>query len=475
MQLFFKFSWSVLLALGLTAGAMAAPVYDYGCLTSFGPDLHGNDTARGLGPIYEHSERGGTNRFMAIRPFFTYGNEVRTGKEVLDVLWPLAHYSWWFNETNWRFFTAFYHDPDTADPASAYRFWLLPLVAMGRSKAGEDYGALFPLGGRIDDWFGRDRVEFALFPLYWHSELNDLRTDHYLWPFISRTTGNDVYRFRVFPFYARSEQKGVGEHRSILWPFWSTARYDRPGARGSGFMLFPIYGHAKTECSETWMFIPPFFRHTTGKIGTETVYLWPFIQTQKTKDQEKVYVWPLYGRRTNQHENRRFWLWPFFWNRTEAKKDYSVNKVRVFPVFDSETTRKKRGDEAVVDRYVTIWPLGSYERTRDEYKRFRILDLWPFRNTAPIERNLTPWWTVYKYERTPSGRENDILWGLIHWGAQTNGASGGSIFPLATWGRGDRDGQQKNWDFLKGMLGYQHDEAGTCWRVLYFIHWRNKP
>lgn len=475
MRVVSKFLSGVLLGFGIVVGGTASPVYDYGCLASSGSDSSACDTARGLGPVLEHSERGGTNRLVAVRPFFVHESDARSGKESLDVLWPVGHFSWWHNETDWRFLVAYYHDPNSADSASAYRFWLLPLVAMGRSTTGEDYGALFPLGGRIDNWFGRDRVEFVLFPLYWHSELNDLRTDHFLWPFISRTTGDDLYRFRVFPFYARSEKKGVGEHRSILWPFWSTVRYDRPGARGSGYMLFPFYGHAKTECSETWMFLPPFFRHSTGKAGTENIYLWPFIQTRTSKEEDKLYVWPLYGRRTTERENRRFWLWPLIWNRTETRSDRFVNRVSVFPVFHSENTRLKKKDEPVVDRYVSIWPLGSYERIREDYKRVRFPDLWPFRNTAPIERNLTPWWTFYKYERTPVGRENEFLWGLIHWGVETNGASSGSIFPLASWGRGDKDAKTKNWDFLKGMVGYRHDEAGTDWRLLYFIHWRNRP
>lgn len=453
----------------------AEPVYDYGCFASSGAGLHDPATSRALGPMVELSGRTGARDLVAVRPFFVHESDLHSGRESMDVFWPAGHFRWWKNETDWRFLNLFYHDPDAADPTSAYRFWLLPLIAVGRSKEGDDYGAFFPLGGRVDNWFGRDRIEFVLFPLYWHSELNDLKTDHVLWPLISRTTGNEVYRFRVFPFYARAETKGVGEQRSILWPFWSTVRYDRPGSRGGGFMLFPFYGHAKTEGSETWMILPPFFRHSTGREGTENVYLWPFVQTQTSKDLDKLYVWPLYGRRTTEREMRRFWLWPFIWNRTESRPDRSVSRVRVFPFMDSEVTRLNGANSSVVDRYMCVWPLGSYERIQDGGKRVRVPDLWPFRNTPAIERNLTPWWTLYRYEQTAVGHETDILWGLIHWGSTTNGAAHCSIFPLASWGCGTAEGTTKNWDFLKGMLGYRHDVSGTEWRVLYFINWRTKP
>jgi hypothetical protein len=346
---------------------------------------------------------------------------------------------------------------------------------MGRNSNGEDYGAVFPLGGRIDHWFGRDRVEFALFPLYWHSELNDLRTDHWLWPIISRTTGRDLNRFRVFPFYGRSEKKGEGGSRYILWPFWTSSHIDRPGISGSGFMAFPFYGHAKTEVEETWMFLPPFFRHTVGRQGIHNVYLWPFIQMSSSKKEDKLYVWPLYGRRTRPEENRQFWLWPFIWKRHEIAPPITMDCFQVFPLFYSESHRPVKTPDVVTDRHVSVWPLLSYQRTGEETKRVRVVDLWPFRDTAPIERNLSPLWTVYRYERTPRGRENELLWGVARWGSLTNGTVSGSVFPLASWAHDRTADSYREWDFLKGMIGYQRNETGKTWRVLYVLRWRTTP
>ncbi|MEI8350866.1 MAG: hypothetical protein WCG36_01005 [bacterium] len=460
---------------GLATGLAASPSHDFGCLASSGEDLHGRNYVRAAGPLFEQTSRGRRTSFAAFRPFYSRESDDRIGREEIDLLWPVGHIRHWNNETDWRFLSAFYFGPRPTDPRDEYRFWLFPVMALGRNGAGEDYGAVFPLGGRIDNWFGRDRVEFALFPLYWHSELKDLRTDHWLWPFISRTTGDEIYRFRVFPFYGRSERKNEGESRFILWPFWTSSRTDRPGIRGSGFMLFPIYGHAKTEKEETWMFLPPFFRHTTGKSVTQNVYLWPFIQTEKTKGQDKFYVWPVYGRRTTADDDRRFWAWPFIWNRHETRAPDDIRRFRIFPLYCSESTRPKSAPTNVVDRYVSVWPVMSYERTRDGYKRVRVVDLWPFRDTAPIERNLSPLWTLYKYERTGLGRENEILWGAARWGALTNGTAYGSVFPLASWEHDRKDDRHRKWDFLKGMLGYRRDGAGKQWQLMYFLKWRTEP
>ena len=465
----------VALGLGFGCALSAMPSHDYGPITSSGTDCHGRDYVKAVGPLVEWAGPGDTPGIKAIRPFFTREDNTATGRDSLDILWPVGHWRHWQNETDWRFLTAWYFGPRATDPSDQYRFWILPVLALGRDKDGEDYGALFPIGGRIDNWFGRDRVEFAMFPLYWHSELNDLRTDHWLWPFVSRTTGDGLSRFRAFPFYGYSEKKGGGRNQFVLWPFWTSSRFDHPGARGSGFMLFPIYGHSKTECGETWLFLPPFFRHTTGKAGTENVYLWPLVQAASTKHEDKFYVWPLYGRRTTPGETRRFWLWPFVWNRSETQAKEDVNAVRVFPVFCSESRTEKRAVTNVVERYVSVWPLMSYERMRDTDKRVRVPDLWPFRDTPPIERNLTPLWTVSGYERSSRGSESELLWGLARWGCQSNGVAYRAVFPLASWGHDEKKDTLREWEFLKGMIGCRRDESGKTWRALYFIRWRTKP
>jgi hypothetical protein len=460
------------LVLMMAVGVQAAPVHDFGYLLSTGDDLEGAGVAHALGPVAEsRSGLDGTYR-RAIRPFFVYEEDAR-GRDMLDILWPVGTISRWQGQTTWRFLTAFGVDYDNQNPASRYRTWILPLFFWGRNAVGERYGALFPLGGRIDDFMGRD-VWFALFPLYAHSRLNDLETHHFLWPLISRTTGDDLYRFRAFPLYGRSIKRNDWDKRFVLWPFWNSAQYMHPGARGRGFVLFPLVGHVKLENQETWMVLPPFFRRTVGHEGREGCYPWPFIQTSSGKV-DKLYVWPLYGRTAEGNAVRTFWLWPFIWQRHDVWKPSETDRFRVFPVFYAEATRPIATPAMVSDRYVSVWPLVSYRRSQADFKRVRVLDLWPFRDTAPIERNLAPWWTLYRYERHARGRENELLWGLARWGCEKEGNRYGSLFPLVSWSRDTQGDAHREWDFLKGLIGYRRSEAGQEYRLLYVIHWRGAP
>jgi hypothetical protein len=129
----------------------------------------------------------------------------------------------------------------------------------------------------------------------------------------------------------------------------------------------------------------------------------------------------------------------------------------------------------VTDRYVSLWPLVSYVRSRDDYKRVRLLDLWPFRDTAPIERNLAPWWTLYRYERHAEAHDSELLWGLARWGRGREGTRYGSVFPLVSWSRDAKADAHREWDFLKGLVGYRRSQVGREYRALYIIHWRDRP
>jgi hypothetical protein len=355
---------------------------------------------------------------------------------------------------------------------SAYRVWILPLLFWGRNTRAEGYAALFPLGGRIDGFLGRD-IGFCLFPLYSHSRLNDLDTHNVLWPFISWTAGEDIERFRVFPFYGRSTKQAAWEKRFVCWPFWTSVRYEGAGARGTGYVLFPLWGHVRLENQETWMFVPPLIRSSRGRDGHEGYYPWPFIQTASGK-RDKLYVWPLYGHMREADQERTFWLWPFVWQRHEQRAAARTDSVRVYPFYFSQATTMTNAPGSVADRYVSVWPLVSYVRRGADSRRVRLLDLWPFRDTAGVERDLTPWWTLYRFERTALGREHEALWGLARWGADAGGAGHGAVFPLVSWVSG-AGGTHREWAFLKGLLGYRRDETGRWVRLLYLPPWRTAP
>jgi hypothetical protein len=449
------------------------PVHDFGCLFSTGEsDDKGISGWSGVGPVLEHVE-GQSREFDAMRPFYTQETDER-GRTVLDILWPVGTVRTWGKKTDWRFLTAFGGDADRYDPASAYHAWFLPLVFFGRTKAGEDYGAVFPLGGKLGEFMGRDEMSFVLFPLYAHSRLNDLETDHVLWPLISRTTGTGVYQARFFPFYGYSSRSNAWERSYVMWPVWNHVREKRPGSEGSGYMVFPLFGHVNFKDQETWMVLPPLFRHTRTKDGTEGACPWPIVQWRKGPS-SKFYMWPIYGRRATEGDRVSFWAWPLVWKGvTESGKDRQ-DRFRVFPLYAQESRRViKASATNVTERYVSVWPVMAYEREGSNTE-VRVLDLWPFRDTRPVERNLTPWWTLFSRQRNAEGTQGRVLWGLARWKTRNDGDAYRSIFPLVSWKANGRTDAYREWDMLKGLIGYHRDPEARTLQFLYFLHWRIAP
>lgn len=457
----------------LVVPLQAAPTRDFGPFYSTCSDASLDSSAwNAAGPVLESVASGPVDRF-AFRPF--YSREVdQRGRLVTDVLWPLASFRTWRGESDWRVLTAFGHDDDVSDPASPYRVWLLPLVFLGRNDSGQDYGAVFPLGGRIDNWFGRDEVSFILFPLYARSRLNDLQTHHVLWPLISRTTGKDVKQTRVFPFYGYSRRPDAMDRRFVLWPFWTQVRDRRPGESGGGFMLFPVIGHVRMKGQETWMWLPPLFRYTKGEGGASGGCPWPLVQWERGK-RDKMYVWPIYGRRSADGDTVSFWVWPFIWRGRTEQGGELRQRFRVFPLYAQESRQVKGGDAVrVSDRYVSVWPLLSYNR-QESNTVVRMLDLWPFRDTAPVERNLAPWWTVFSRYRSDEGTGGRVLWGLARWSTSYDGRRYRSVFPLVSIESAAGEKGFREWNVLKGAAGYRRDVDGGTFRLLYFLRWSSGP
>ena len=452
-------------------GLFPEPEPDYGCC--YGRDVQvetGATRMRALGPFVETRAGPGEEEFFAVRPFYSRTVDPAGGRAASDWLWPVGRVRVMNRETDAHFaFLVHYRDFDNTDDASRYWFWFLPVYFQGRDALGEDYRAVFPLGGKLHDFLGRDSIFFVLFPLYSRTTLNDLRTWNVLWPLISETTGDDTYRFRVFPFYGVSRHGDTSVKRFVMWPFWSSAEYHEPESPGSGYVLFPLWGHVQLANQETWMVLPPFFRWSHSPKLREAHVPWPFVQTS-SGEVEKFYLWPLWGWKKTAQEESRFFLWPLCASRDMERDQQDVRRRRFIPFYFAETRLASGTNDApgeVVGRYTQVWPLGSRYQGGDLVS-FRVLDLVPGYRLAPVERNWAPLWTLYTHSRQGEQVSDDALWGLFRHNRDAR-STYTSIFPLVSWGGSTDNAGQVEWSLLKGLVGYRRDGGDREYRLLYFL------
>ena len=415
--------------------------------------LCGTAFAGSFFPFYDNlqTEEGS---FYAVRPF--YSRTTAQEGEIRDYLWPLYSRKEFKNEKTSRALLFWWtHDFEADAAAPRDRNWLLPFYFQGRDANDESYFAIFPLGGTIHEFLGRDKISFALFPMVGKSQINEVKTTSVLWPIYSRTRGDGIQRDRVFPILGKSVLEGKYEKRFLLWPFWTSAKYFYPGDSGSSWILFPLCGRSKLDKESTWWVIPPFFRFTSGEREDRLLCPWPFIQKTKSETLDKFYLWPLWGRKqaAGGRIDRSFALWPFLWSEEVQQKDVTATRKKVLPFFFYEEQRLREPDLpeeqwAEVSRGWKLWPLMSWQRAGG-VSRFRMLELWPVNHVAPLERNWTPLWTLYKRTHADGVTQKDILWFAWH-------------------SEQEPQTDRAEWSLLKGLLAYKKEGDAKTMRVLWF-------
>lgn len=462
----------VVCAAGCAApNAARGPRFDAGFLASRDTDVYGHARVRALGPLWEARSDDARREFSAVRPVWSRTSDPDENRSRTEVLWPVGASKVFLGQRTWRFIPAYGVDFDVDDDASRWRFMLFPFVFAGRDAKGDRYFALFPLGGTVHELLGRDKVWFVLFPLYGHSTVGELTTHSVLWPVYSRTSGGDVSRWRVFPVYGRSVQGDRWSKRFVLWPLWTSASYHLPGSSGNAFVLWPLVGRVDLENEQTWMFLPPLFRWTRNDKQTRVFCPWPLFQYE-TGEVDKLYFWPIWGRKSFGGVHTSFAFWPIVSAQRVERGDHDLRRFRVLPFVHHEARLAPSGGEAdsreVQARHFKFWPLISYRREGDE-ARWRTLDLWPLKETGGVERNLAPIWTLFSSERAGSVREQEWLWGLVRRRRDGEGNRRFSFFPLIESERSSGEDAGRGWSILKGLFAYEENALRRRHRLLYFI------
>lgn len=456
--------WFALLGLLAPAAANAnrSDPFDAGFLASRYTDPQGDQRLKVAGPFFEMAQSTQGWRLVAVRPFYSKVEDPEHDRARQDYLWPLGSSRKIGKEEQARYLVFFSFKHGEKKPDRRYRFWLLPFYFQGRDAHGETYHAVFPFGGTIKEFIGRDEISFVLFPLRSTSKLNDLETSNWLWPLISKTTGDGVERERVFPFYGHSHREDAYDKRFVLWPFWTDVEYFYKGSAGKGFILFPVTGHMKLENQETWWVLPPFFRYTKGDHATRLMAPWPFIQ-RETGPVDKFYLWPLWGHKRVGSLDRHFFLWPLIWDETVTRGEERQDRFMLVPFYFHSTQGVT--NQPPRQRNLKLWPLFSYRRDGND-SRFQTLELWPLGDYGAVERNWAPLWTIYSRTRHDDSVDRELLWGLHR--DQKRGKDGRfwSLFPLWDW---RRNPNQTSWSVLKGLLGRTRSDSNTQWRVLFFF------
>jgi hypothetical protein len=489
----YSFCFLTALFLCLCAGCVTAPVgreYDLGFIASRDTDLNGSSRFRAAGPFIERQTATDGATFRAFRPFYNTVRLPAEEKAVTEFLWPLGMAKEFHGQTQWRFFPSYGDDFDMDQKGSRNRFVILPIVFAGKDKHDERYFAIFPIGGKINEFLMQDTIKFVLFPLYSYSSVKDVRTHNVLWPIVSWSYGGGISRQRVFPLYMRSVVDDQWAKHSVLWPVWNRVKYTDPRNPGGGFMLFPIVGRAKVshlddagearaDDSVTWWVVPPLFKWARGPEHLAVNCPWPIVQYSRGET-DKLYIWPLWGKKSTEGTDYSFLLWPIVRRHRIDRGNTVIKRFSIFPIVSHDTkvanapAEQQEGediDPEVLSRHFRLWPLLSYKRDEDA-SITRVPSLWPTRRLRSVEKNFAPLWTLYSREKVGASVDHEVLWGLFRRRKEDSGAGRISLFPLFSNEKGGEDEQKRHWKFLMGLIGYKREGLQKQYQLLYFLRFK---
>ena len=311
-----------------------------------------------LGPLYETQINPDDSTQQVLRPLWlktTHGDKTKT-----HLLYPFFTWQRDATGTSFTFFQLinrlsekpqdgsgstqrldvwpFYFSRDTGDPASSYH-------------------ALFPIAGTIKNRFGKDRLTWYLFPLYFNTDKAGMQITSAPWPFIRIINGADHHGFEFWPLFGSREHPGDYHNQFYLWP-----------------LVYKYEAHLSAPQPDVKLGVLPFYSRETSPGYQSETYAWPFFgythRTSPEKYDETRYFWPflVQGRGDQRYVNRfapfythsivkgydKTWLfWPLYRHARWSENDIVQEKNVVLFFLYSSVEQRSLTNPAAVPAYKT--------------------------------------------------------------------------------------------------------------------------
>ena len=434
----------------------------------------GTVTTQGLGPLL--FARSGPSEIKGVRPFTM--EAVSDDGETGNLLYPF--FTWRRQSDGFQAFSVFQlinlsKQPPAAGPGSETTDSSLDIWPLYFSRQSDDpasrYRAVFPFGGTLKNRFGRDRIDFTLFPLYARTQKSGRQITHAPWPFLRFYSGDGCDGFEFWPFYGRNRRAGEYDHRFWLWPlgYKSVDHLSEPVPDVKvGFL--PFYsrdtGPGYIRENFAWPFLG-YTRITAPYAYQEQRYLWPFL-VQGKGDGRLVNRWaPFYSHSIIKGSEKHWLLWPLFRSQRWQADGLAQEKTSIlFFLYWELEQRSLSHPAAPPARKTHFWPLLSLWDNGAGNRQVQFLS--PIEVFFPQNDSMRQLWSplfaVYRYDHQPDNTtRHSLLWDAVTWrkGPADREFHLGPVFSVQT------DASRKRIALGNGLLGLQRKAEGR-WRFFVF-------
>lgn len=439
------------------------PLFDYRS-----SPVHQYSSLHLLGPLFKLESKGVETEF-SLRPLLFHAWETDGEDTYSEVLYPVGSGKTGRGLTSFQSIQLLQYDFGESEEGSENEFMLFPFLFYGEHKERGPFFAFFPLGGTLYEKFGRDEINFTLFPLYSRTVKGSTTTTNILYPFFARIQGEDESGFKVWPLYGQSEKRGVYRKRFALWPIFYRQELgldsDNPRLRRG---VFPLYSSDITAQRQARTVLWPFFSHIEDQQrGYEEWNLpWPLIRLTSGRYKEGVRVLPLFADERVGAGRNRWYLWPLY-KIEEIDSDYLYRRRdRVLFFLYSDLIESIKEPDSPPKRRRALWPLFQYESNQGVHHFSTLALLEPFfPDNGGIQRNWAPLWRLYQVRWDDRGNEiSSLLWNL-YWKERRGDDLAWELFPLVNYRQENQ--QVVELSFLKGLLAFRQQDSERRLHLFY--------
>ena len=407
-----------------------------------------------LGPLYYH-ELDESNRTIAFPPFFSREKDPTIPATQDNILYPLFRIVKYQTQYRAQFLQIISfsggENSRTNGFHEARRFTIFPLYFQQRGPyTNDNYTAVVPFYGHLQNRLFRDRIFFVMFPIYGQTWKKDVVNYNYVWPFFNVRHGDGMSGWQFWPLYG-------SEHKVVTTVTNNWDIIETVGGHDQYFALWPFYFHENnnigTENPEKIRTLIPFYIVVRSPHRDETCILWPFFNTiddrvKKYREHEMPWpfivvargegktmtrVFPFFQKAYNDTYRDNFYIWPLYTYKSTYAPPLDRHRTRILFFFyqDIADRNTETGHE---DRQWHLWPLFVRHEYLDGSTRLQLIA--PLESILPsspaIERNWSPLWSIWRQENNPNTGANSqsFLWNLYRRDASPDAKKISCLFGL---------------------------------------------
>lgn len=388
-----------------------------------------------LGPLLSWEENGPQSLFT-LSPLFSIYRDPEIPQLEFELGYPILSLDRFGSEYRLHIFQVINWSGGVSqkDDSEKRRFTLFPFYFQQRSSdPTQNYTAVMPFYGHLENRLFRNEIDFVLFPLYLKSRKGEVITSNYLLPFFHWREGPGLTGWQFWPLIGREQKEPttktdmwgdtsvVGGHEKtmLLWPlFFNNTLGIGTTNLQQQLVVLPFYTSqvSTTRVSRSYGF-PIGFTHTVDHAQRyeEWDAPYPLVVFARGPGKHANRIWPFFSTARNDTLESRFYLWPLYkYNRANVPP-LDRERTRLLFFLYSDLKEQDTTNHTALHR-IDFWPLFTWRKDHQDNTRFQALALLEplLPNNKSIERVYSPSYALARRQKNAATGETSfsLLWNL---------------------------------------------------------------